>query len=269
MSELPDLEPPAHRQQVLRVLTWNVHDLRDDAGAVEQVLRELEPDVACLQEAPRWPFSRHRLAALAVRSGLFFTAGGRASAGVAVLTGLRVDVRAAQAGRLPVLRWRPGRMPTRPRGYAMATVRLPGTAPVVVASVHLGLDQMERDAHVGLLLDRFATPRATPFGSPARPTPARPPAPPSRTLPLVMAGDLNEVPGGPSWLVLGSQLDDACVASTEATFPSRRPRARIDAVLVDRRLRVLTAGVAVVRDPALLASASDHLPVVAEVELPR
>lgn len=246
---------PAHRQQVLRVLSWNVHDLKDDVSALEQVLREVRPDVVCLQEAPRWPFSRHRLGALAGRSRLLFTAGGRVSAGVAILTSLRVDVRGAEAGPLPVARWRPGRsspLPPRPRGYALALVRLPGTAPVAVASVHLGLDQVERDTHVGLLRQRFAEPQ---HGW-------------SAALPLVVAGDLNEPPEGPSWTALRSQCADACAASAEPTFPSGRPRQRIDAVLVDPRLHVLSASVAVVRDPSHLPAASDHLPVLAEIELP-
>lgn len=249
------MSEPAGTAQVLRVLTWNVHDLKDDVSAVEHVLHEVRPDVACLQEAPRWPFSRHRIAALAARSRLFFTAGGRVSAGVAILTSLRVDVRAAEAGPLPVARWRPAPsrpLPTRPRGYAMATVRLPGTAPVTVASVHLGLDQVERDTHVGLLRQRFAEPQPGWSASP----------------PLVVAGDLNEPPEGPSWTALGSSGADACAESAEPTFPSGRPRRRIDAVLVDSRLHVLSAGIAVIRDPDLLLTASDHLPLLAEIELP-
>lgn len=231
---------------VLRVLSWNVHDLRAGAAAVSQVLRELRPDVACLQEAPRGPLSRHRLASLAAASGLLFTAGGRPSAGVATLTSLRVDVRTASAVPLPVagLRW--GHRPTRPRGYTLVALRLPGGGAVAVANVHLGLSQTERDDHVQRLRSHLQA-----LG----------------TTPLVVAGDLNEKPGGPSWSALGAGLLDAGAPAGHPTFPAWRPRARIDAVLVDCRLEVLAAG-PTPGQPAGLAGASDHLPVLVEIRLP-
>jgi exonuclease III len=36
----------------LRVLSWNVHGLRDDQQALTRIVRDLDPDVMWVQEAP-------------------------------------------------------------------------------------------------------------------------------------------------------------------------------------------------------------------------
>jgi endonuclease/exonuclease/phosphatase family metal-dependent hydrolase len=76
-------------------------------------------------------------------------------------------------------------------------------------------------------------------------------------------GDLNEEPGGPTWARLTSGLVDA-VAAPRPTFTARRPRRRLDAVLVSPGLRV--TGSAVRRDD-VTRRASDHLPVVVDLAL--
>ncbi|GAB2680294.1 endonuclease/exonuclease/phosphatase family protein [Thalassiella azotivora] len=227
-------------QPALRVLCWNVRDMLGDPLAVHRVVRAARPDVACLQEVSRRPLSRSRLAALARATGLLFTCGGRAGGGTAVLTSLRTRVDDAAAGRLPVQG-----VLTRRRGWAGATVRLPGGGPLVVTSVHLGLDERERADHVRCLLDLRV--------------PACPPA--------AVVGDLNEPPGGPSWRVLGERLADAC-PDGGPTFPARRPRRRIDAVLVDARVQVLGCGFPQGVSAKDVLAASDHLPVLASLVPP-
>jgi endonuclease/exonuclease/phosphatase family metal-dependent hydrolase len=234
--------PELHRDPALvRVLTYNVHDLKDDVDALARTVRALQPDVACLQEVPRHPFSGHRVGALADACGLLWSGAEGPSGGTAVLTSLRVDQKAAHVARLPVQ----GRF-ARTRGYAAAVVAVPGGPAFTVASIHLGLDPQERARHAEALLARVQR-----FG----------PAP------YVVAGDLNEPPGGPAWRVLTAGLADGAVEGS-ATFPARMPRQRIDAVLA-------TAGFVSVRvpgtedgvDPTELATASDHLPVVADLRL--
>lgn len=224
----------------LRVLTWNVRDLLGDPLAVHRVLRAARPDVACLQEAHRWPGSRARLATLARRSGLLYLCGGRESAGTALLMDLRTEVAATTAARLPVT----GRL-TRPRGYAAATVGLPGTSAVRVVSLHLGLDASERADHCDRLL------ASLPDGAP-----------------VVLAGDLNEPPGGPSWTAFAERALDPPHASPAATFPARSPRRRIDAVLVDPALTVTSHGWPDGVAEADVVLASDHRPVLATITLP-
>ena len=231
-------------EPVLRVLTWNVRDLLGDPFALTRVLRAADADVVCLQEAQRLPGSRNRLARLAGRTGLFFVAGGRVSAGTALLVSLRTEVRDATASRLPVAGWR-----TRPRGSVRATVSLVGGGPVQVTCLHLGLDEDQRARHVGLLLE--ALPRVDT----------------SDALPVVLAGDLNERPDGPSWAALAARAVDPGTGAPP-TFRAAHPRLRIDAVLVDPVLQVRSYGFPAGVEVADVVAASDHRPVLAEIVLP-
>ena len=79
-------------------------------------------------------------------------------------------------------------------------------------------------------------------------------------------GDLNERPGGPSWQQLGRRVGDV-TSDARATFPSPRPRVRIDAVLVSPGLDVVSCGWPAGVDEADVVAASDHRPVLAEIAL--
>ncbi|WP_432495105.1 endonuclease/exonuclease/phosphatase family protein [Kineococcus auxinigenes] len=234
----------------LRVATCNVRELLDDSRALREVLRAAAADVLCLQEVPTHPLAAHRLGDLAADAGLQVVAAGRAGAGTAVLAAGRVDVRAAAVRALPTPRLR-ARRPVRRRGTAEALVRVVAGAgwsvPVLVRSVHLGLDAAERVDHALRLL-----PDAGAAG---------------RGAPLVLAGDLNEEPGGPARAVLTSRLSDAAelAGGAFATFPARAPRRRIDAVLADGRLAVTAVGTPGVQGAA---AATDHLAVVADLLVP-
>jgi endonuclease/exonuclease/phosphatase family metal-dependent hydrolase len=223
----------------LRVLTWNVHDLLGDPLAVVAVLRAAAADVVCLQEAPRLVRTRYKIASLARSAGLLFVTGGRDSAGTALLCSMRTVVTGEAAVRLPTS----GRL-TRPRGLAHARIGLPGTAPVHVASVHLGLSPEERARHAALVVDLLG-----PSGGA-----------------VVVAGDLNETPGGPSWAALAAVAADPAPGAP-ATFPARSPDRRLDAVLTGPAVTVREYG-EWRSDDALVRRASDHYPVLAVVEPP-
>lgn len=230
---------PSTSPGTLRVLTWNVRDLLGDPFSLTRVLRAARADVACLQEAPRGPGSRHRLIRVSRDAGMYFVAGGRASAGTAVLASARTRADDVRAVRLPVSGWH-----ARARGAVCAVVSLPGTQRVSLMCVHLGLDAAERADHVGSLL------AALPTGVPA-----------------VVAGDLNEGPGGPSWLALGARAVDPAQGSSP-TFRAARPRHRIDAVLVDPSLEVVAYGFPHGVSEVDVVAASDHRPVLAQIVLP-
>lgn len=212
----------------LRVMTFNVHQLHDDASAVAQVLRSSGADVVAIQEPPRGPFGHRRLARCAAAAGFEPVVAGGGSRTTALLVRAGLGVTGVRALRLP---WRPGR--TR-RGLAIADV-----AGLRVISVHLSLDPAERAAHVRRVLLLVT---AAGGG-------------------CVVAGDLNEDPDGPTWRRLRLGLRDL-TASVGPTFTARNPRRRIDAVLVTPGLRGSRAHV--VRDDVTTA-ASDHLPVVVDV----
>ncbi|MDQ1726745.1 MAG: hypothetical protein QOK14_790, partial [Frankiaceae bacterium] len=106
------------------------------------------------------------------------------------------------------------------------------------ASVHLGLDALERERHAAQLaasLVGFDQPR-------------------------VVAGDVNEGPAGAAWQLLESTVGRAANVC-QPTFPSREPRHTIDTAFVGAGLSVLSVDV-----PA--ATASDHRPVAVDLALP-
>lgn len=224
---------------VVRVMTYNLKGLRLDPHAAAEVVRSADPDVLGVQEPPRGPFGRRRLRRFAHLAGLRVAVGGHGARTTALLVAPRTGaVGDPRAVRLPWFGRRAGRVwPTR-RGYAVATV-----CGVRVVVVHLSLDPLERARHLTRVLAEIG----------------RAPGP------CVLVGDLNEQPGGDSWLRLGELLDDAHVAPAH-TFSAARPRRRIDAVLASRDLVPRRAHVP---DDVVARRASDHLPVVAELGVPR
>ncbi|MBD0292817.1 MAG: endonuclease/exonuclease/phosphatase family protein [Jiangellaceae bacterium] len=222
---------------LLRVVSYNVRSLHDDRAALVRVVRRLEPDVLCLQEAPRRLRWRAQCAALARDCGLLYVGGGGTTGGAAMLAAVRVDVRGTAEysfSRTPNMQ---------PRGATAAWVGVVGARAVVV-STHLGLDADERARHqrelVGFV-DRFA----------ARVT--------------VIAADVNESPHEPTWRALAAEFADAGQADGTPTFSTRNPRRRIDGVFVRGPADVVAHRVPV-DDDVLVAS--DHRPVVADLDLP-
>jgi len=219
----------------LRVASYNLRDLKDDRAAVVRVIRAIDPDVLCLQEVPRHPFSGHRVADLAARCGLYWSGGHRGSGGTTVLSSLRMDMRAADHARLPVARFQ------RERGYAVARLALPGHHPLTVVSVHLSLDGAERTAHAQDVLGVVGV-----------------------DAPMVLAGDLNEQSDGSAWSAFAGRL--RAVTGEAPTFTSRHPRHRLDAIFATPSLRVI-GGPAVRLERADLVAATDHLPVWVDLDL--
>ncbi|TQL03254.1 endonuclease/exonuclease/phosphatase family protein [Cellulomonas sp. SLBN-39] len=228
----------ADEHPALRVMTYNVHGLRDPG--VADVVRACRPDVLALQEPPRGPGGRARLLRFAGRTGMRLVVGGGGARTTALLVVAHRRVTDARAVRLP---WRPGL--TR-RGASTALVD-----GVRVVVVHLGLRADERLRHVGRLgarVLRDAT-RADEL--------------------VVVLGDLNERPGSPAWSALAESaalVDAAAEAGVDdPTYPADEPRVRIDAVLADPLLPVVGALVPA-DDP--VARASDHRPLVVDLRLP-
>lgn len=222
----------------LRIVSYNVRSLRDDRAAVVRTLRSLDPDVVCLQETPRLLRWRSKCAALARESGLLYVAGGATTAGVALLSALRVDVSAATEYGL-------SRTPGRARRGCVAARVSVGRESCVVAGFHLGLDVDERARHrreLTGLVDRYGDEVA------------------------VIGGDVNEHPGGQVWTRISKEFADpaASVGGNEATYPAWRPVDRIDGIFVRGPARVMAYRV-VTDDDARLAS--DHLPVVADIDV--
>jgi len=228
----------------LRLLTYNVRSLRDDADAVAAVIRACQPDVVVVQEAPRKLRWRSQRAALARKSGLVVATADRPG-GLMVMTSLAAKVLSTRFATLPKSR------NLHQRAVTVAELELRGSR-WAVASVHFSLDADERQRHLAPLwaaLDGVSAP-------------------------LVVAGDINEEPDKPVWQSLAARLHDAYAVAPDGpadTFRARQPRRRIDAVFADPSVEVVgchavqgvdsDVSTGVTRE--LLAAASDHLPVLA------
>lgn len=225
----------------LRLMTYNVRSLRDDAGAVARVIRAAAPDVVCVQEAPRFLRWRAHAAGLARQSGLVVVTGGRPASGNLILCAMGVEVLASWDIALSA---EPG---LHQRGAAAALMSLRG-ATFAVAGTHLDLRSEPRVRHAAELDEALAA--MLPVGTPT-----------------IVAGDMNDTPGSPVWAALGARRVDAAAAASpepDVTFSAQSPRRRIDGVFADPRFAVRQ--VQVIDSPDVLV-ASDHRPVVVDLEL--
>lgn len=219
----------------MRVASYNLKDLTLDRHAAARVIRAIDPDVLCLQEVPRRLFGAWQVSSFAAECGLYWSGRHRGSGGTTILTSLRVHVRESRHHRLRVAAL------GRTRGYAVARVAPAGHDPLVVASVHLGLDAAERERHAGHILTSV-----------------------SGGGPVLLAGDLNEGQTGPAWRLFAEPL--LLVSPTTPTFPARSPRHVLDVIFASRELSVLRH-TPVQLDEADLVAASDHRPTWVDLEL--
>lgn len=232
----------------MRVVSFNIRSLRDDASAVAEIIKSLDVDVALIQEAPRFLRWRSKIAGLAADAGLFYVTGGRTAAAMAVLCSMGTNVVSAHQLKLPKTKG------LHQRGVAAAVLTIAGpdgkTSKVGVASIHLGLRADERLEHAQLVV------KLVPALAP--------------DVPWIIAGDLNETDADPAWKVLADGLADAWVTAQtrlgELTYSAEHPQRRIDAIFCDRWFTVVRAGVPTELD-ALIRVASDHRPVFAELSL--
>lgn len=185
-------------------------------------------------------------AQLAASTGLVVATGGRPAGAMLLLVDLRVQVRQRHDVRLhktPRLHQ---------RGLATAVLEVAG-ARFGVASMHLSLDDAERSRQAAEVLGHIHR-----LDAPS----------------LVLAGDVNESPTGPSWQTLSKALTDAYAAAPwdgEFTMSAVRPTRRIDGIFVSPTVEVVRCGVPE-HLPGVRASdlvrATDHRPVLADLLIP-
>ena len=221
----------------IRVLSYNIHGLRDDVDAVSAVIRELAPDVVCIQEAPRFLRWRSKRAAIAREAGLVVATADR-PAGLMLMTALRAKVVSTHFTLLSK------RERLHQRAVCSAVVEVGGTH-WHIATLHFSLSDEERRVHLPEVW-RALDVEAAGDG------------------PVVLAGDINEEPGGPVWAELSTRLTDAWAVNGSGdghTFSAKSPHKRIDGIFVDSSVEVVECRA--VTDVAGVQVASDHVPVLA------
>jgi endonuclease/exonuclease/phosphatase family metal-dependent hydrolase len=231
----------------LRILAWNLWELRGDLHALIEAVEDLAPDVLLVQEAPRFVLPSARLAWFARRIGRRVLVGGAGGRGLALLATEEVAAQVIRRGMHPVAQELSDLNSTYPRGVAAVRLSVPGGGAVVVSSIHFALQEDNRLRHAEHLAALVRAAGA----------------------PVIVGGDLNETAEGAARTLLAPLVRDPAEQS-EHTFPAAGPVRRIDAVLVSERVRVREARA--VRSTARvseerLAGASDHLPTLLDVSL--
>lgn len=242
------LAPASAEFPSVRVVTYNIHacvgvDRRCDPARIAAVLREIDADIACLQEVDlRRGIGPHdgQGAILAEAAGCRIILGTgirnhRRRFVNAILT--RFPVLAAHAIDLAV----PG---YEPRGAIDADL-LVGDRVLRVLATHFGLHASERRLQANRLIEALGEPAA----ANRRPADA-----------ALLVGDLNEWRGRTG----GIRALDRSLGPSEAprTFPSWLPVLPLDRIYVDGP--AVLHDVRVYRSP-LARIASDHLPLVGSV----
>lgn len=226
----------------LRLLSYNIRSMRDDRAALARVISSAQPDVVCVQEAPRFLRWRAACSALARTSGLVVVGGGRKAGANVLLSSLSVDVEDVADVAFS----------TDPRlhrrGAVVATLRFRGSR-FAVAGTHLDLRPEPRLRHVAELHAAIA--RVVPDD-----------------VPTIVAADVNDHPGSAVWDRLSAMRTDAFAAAGVGdpfTSTAASPHQTIDGVFVDPTASVRSAQVL---DGPDVVAASDHRPLLVEIELP-
>lgn len=231
----------------LRIVSWNLWELRGDLPALIETVQDLEPDVLLVQEAPRFVLPTTRLSWFARQIDRRILLGGFGGRGLAILATDEVVAQVIRRGTHAVEQTVTDLNSTYPRGVAAVRLSVPGGGSVMVSSTHLALQQDNRLSHAAHLAELVRG-----AGAPA-----------------IVGGDLNETADGPARTALEPLLTDPAPQS-EHTFPAREPVRRIDAILTTpgvtvREARAVTSTRRV--DEERLSGASDHRPTLLDITL--
>lgn len=231
----------------LRVVAWNLWELRGDLEAMAEAIEDLDPDVLLIQEAPRFVLPTARLAWFARRIGRRVLVGGAGGRGLAILATDDVAAQVIRRGMHPVQQTISDLNSTYPRGVAAVRVSVPGGGAVVLSSIHLALQEDNRLRHAEHIATLVRSAGAT----------------------VIVGGDLNEEASGKARTLLAPYVHDPAPQS-EHTFPAKGPVRRIDAILVTEGVQVREARAVRSTESVSeerLAGASDHLPTLLDVTL--
>lgn len=257
------LQAITHRSQSrpkhtsLRILTYNVHscicmDGKLDPRRIAKVIDQYKPDIVALQELDvsrlrtkhtdqahiisqflKMEFHFHPV--IHVQEERY---------GNAILTHLPLKL--IKAGNLPLLANRPS---YEPRGVIWGAVNVKGTK-VHIINTHFGFRKEEQLPQVTALLSQDWL-RGI-----------------DDQEPIILCGDFNFSPNTPAYNLLVERFQDLQIELNGhrplKTFAGRFPSARIDYIFANTRINTLNIQVPRTH---LTRNASDHLPLIADVQL--
>lgn len=246
-----------HPSTPLRVMTYNVHSCTGSDGRIStyrvaDVIASFEPDVVAIQELD-FGLARtnheHQAAEIARHLNMDFhfhpsIEVQEGKYGNAILS--RYPLKLVQAGALPSPWWF---RPLEKRGAIWATVDYRGRE-VQIINTHFGHNLRERLLQAETLLGAGWAAHS------------------SCSPPLVVCGDFNTLPISSVYRRFRKLLKDAQLSIKGRrpmnTYPSRFPVARIDHIFTGAGVEVMDTNVP---RNKLTCLASDHLPLIAEIEI--
>jgi glycosyltransferase involved in cell wall biosynthesis/endonuclease/exonuclease/phosphatase family metal-dependent hydrolase len=243
--------------EVLRVMTYNVHscigvDGRLSIKRIAQVINQYSPDVVCLQELDvdrKRTGRRDQAQEIAYLLQMIckfhpaFTVE-EEKYGDAILS--RYPIQLIKAGRLPQKARKRGER--QPRGALLVEVDTPKEK-VLVLNTHLGLHPLERRLQIDAILGKDWLGNAA--------TDSR----------VIVCGDLNASPGSYVCKTLRQRYQDVQTGTKirpQKTWHGRVLINRIDHIFISPNLKVRHVSVP---RTALTKTASDHLPVIADIDI--
>ena len=245
-------------RQTLKVMTYNIHscigmDGKLSPERIVRVISHYKPDIVALQEVEAGRgrtagMDQARLIAVALEMNYQFHPAleqGSELYGNAILTHL--PLRLVKADTLPgLLR----RRELEPRAALWVEVEFNGVK-VQVINTHLGLNKKEREVQTNSLLGKNWLTH------------------PDCVEPVILCGDFNARPNSQVYRKLSGKLHDVQVSlprqRPRSTFFGRLPMARIDHIFANPAIQVRNVEVP---KSELCRLASDHLPLIAELQLP-
>jgi endonuclease/exonuclease/phosphatase family metal-dependent hydrolase len=232
----------------IAVLTYNIYHGEDANGgsnldAVAGIINSLKPDLVALQEVDN-KTRRDK--------GLDLTAELSRRTGMKGFFGKAMDYDGGGYGeavlcRYPVLEIKNNPLPhtakAEPRAALEIHVKLPGGAKIAFVGTHLDhqRDQTNRMMQANRIMELYA----------------------NSDLPMILAGDLNAIPGSDPISLLSQQWSYAAQDDPQPTHPSTRPARKIDYIMYKPESHWKVVEVRVIDEKV----ASDHCPVFAVLEL--
>ena len=240
--------PHVAAKKTLRVMTYNIHvgigmDKKLDLQRIADVINRERPDLVGLQEVDRGvrrTEGKDQIAELAAMTQMSFAfapnldyQGGKY--GVAILS--RWPIKST------VHRMFENKRESERRGMLRTEIELDKRRTITFVNTHL--DYQFEDGRL------FETEQLMRFLSDVKG-------------PLIVVADLNDIPDGSSYKLMRTKFDDAWVTSRAKgdgfSYPADKPVKRIDHIFYGEGVRAKKAWV-------VATLASDHVPVVAELEL--